>query len=230
MSLNHEIINLITQECDAIVGFADLRCLPDEARLGYGCGILIALPFTREAMRENLRGLPQRYYDEHEPMNLQFRRLKELAVQFLRSRGYEATANTPASVIDERTLRSPLPQKTVATLAGVGWIGKCAMLVTHEYGCAVRLTVVLTNAPLDCGVPITQSLCPPECNVCTDICPGKAPLGGLWELSAKRESFFDAHACQTAARARGKAMLGVEQCLCGLCASSCPFTKRGLWY
>jgi len=230
MSLNDELTALLEAEGRSIVGFADVSCLPEEARLSFGRGILIALPFTREAMLENRDGMPRRYLAEHEPMTQRLQYLKKLAVDFLKARGYKACGDTPASIVDDGTLRSPLPQKTVATLAGVGWIGKNAMLVTEEAGSALRVTVVLTNAPLACGTPVTKSRCAPGCTACADICPGKAPLGGLWEAGVDRESFFDAHACQAAARARAKELLNYKHAMCGLCVSNCPFTKRGLGY
>jgi len=230
MTLNDELTALLKAEGCSIAGFADVTCLPEEARLSLGKGILIALPFTREAMLENKNGLPRRYLGEHEPMTRRLGHLKKLTVDFLQARGYEARGDSPASVINDDTLRSPLPQKTVATLAGVGWIGKNAMLVTEEAGSAVRVTVVLTNAPLACGTPIMKSRCAPGCTACADICPGKAPLGGLWAVGVDRDHFFDAHACQAAARERAKALLDYDYAMCGLCVSNCPFTKKGLRY
>ena len=228
-NLNHEIIELLNHAGCGIIGFADLRCLPETARLHFDRGILIALPFTKEAMRENKNGAPQRYCAEHAPMTRRLNELKERTARFLIERGYEALIDTPASVIDDNTLCSLLPQKTVATLAGIGWIGKCAMLVTNEAGSALRLTVVLTNAPLDCATPITESRCG-DCTACVDVCPGKAPLGGNWDVTTNRDDFFDAHACHRAARTRAKHFFGIDESLCGLCVSNCPYTKQGLGY
>ena len=231
MSLNNDIVKLLRQEGCDIVGFADLRVLSKEARQNFDYGILIALAFTKEAMAENKNGSPQRYSDEHDPMTRKLGELKELTAEFISDRGYEVLKDTPASVVDRNILRSLLPQKTVATLAGIGWIGRCAMLVTNEVGSALRLTVLLTNAPFDCGTPITKSLCPKNCTVCVDVCPGKAPLGKLWEAGVDRDEFFNAHACQTAAHTRAKSLLGIDdESRCGLCVSNCPFTKRGLGY
>jgi epoxyqueuosine reductase QueG len=230
MGLSDEITELLKQEGCPLVGFADLRCLPEEATQGFPYGIPIALHFTKEAMIENLNGLPQRYEDEHSPMDERFAKLKQLLSDFLTERGYEALIKTPASIMDGETLRSKLPQKTVATLAGVGWIGKTAVLVTEAFGSAVRLTSVLTNAPIECGTPVTQSKCPPNCTVCADICPAKASKGRLWEAGTDRDELLDAHACRAAARARGKEKIGIETAICGLCISSCPFTKRALGY
>ena len=229
MSINHEITQLLRCHGCNLVGFADLRELPAQSRMRFDVGILIALPFTKEAMRENKNGAPQRYYAEHAPMTQRLGELKQLTVDFLESQGYEALADTPASVVDNNSLRSLLPQKTVATLAGIGWIGKCAMLVTKEFGSALRLTVVLTNAPLDCAAPVTASQCG-DCRACVDVCPGGAPLGGQWEVAADRDEFFDAHACRRVARARAKQFFGIDESLCGLCVSHCPYTKQALGY
>jgi epoxyqueuosine reductase QueG len=68
--------------------------------------------------------------------------------------------------IDSQTLSTGLPHKTTATLAGLGWIGKCALLVTERYGSAIRLTAVLTEAELPCGEPVSRS----RCGACADKC------------------------------------------------------------
>ena len=69
MSLNEEIIALSKENGCNILGFADLRSLPNEARKNFDYGIVFALPFSKEAMIENNNDLPQKYYDEHKPMN-----------------------------------------------------------------------------------------------------------------------------------------------------------------
>lgn len=226
--MNEEIIGLLNQEGCGIVGFADLRCLSKEVRQNFDTGILIGLSFSKEAMRDNKNGSMRRYYDEWKPMVPRLNELAALTARYLTGKGYKALAQVPSTVVSDGDWRSVLPYKTVATLAGIGWIGKCAMLVTKEAGSALRITVVLTNAPLECGTPITKSFCPPACAVCAGVCPGGAPLGGLWEAGVDRDAFFNAHACRAAARARAKEKLGIEETLCGLCIAHCPFTEQGL--
>lgn len=230
MSVSNDIRELLKREGCDIVGFADLRCLSCDARQNFDYGILIALSFTKEAMQENKNGSPQRYSDEHEPMTQRLDELAFLTAEFLTDKGYKAWPKISSMIAYKDYYTTALPHKTVATLAGIGWIGKNAMLVTNEVGSALRMTVVLTNAPLDCGTPVTKSKCNPNCTVCTNICPGNAPLGGLWETGVDRDSFFNARACRTAARARAKKLLNLDETRCGLCVSNCPFTKRGLGY
>ena len=230
ISLNNEIITLLKQEGCDIVGFADLRCLSKEVRQNFDNGILIALPYSKEAMKDNKNGLPQRYYEEFTLINRRLPELATMTTNFLVDKGYKALAKITPTVVQDEDYRTVLPHKTVATLSGIGWIGKCALLVNNESGSALRLTAVLTDASFDCGTPVTKSICPPDCIICADVCPGKALLGGVWEAGVDRDTFFNAHACRPAARTHAKTALGIDETLCGLCISNCPFTKRGLGY
>jgi len=231
MNLNNEIIKLLNKNGCNIFGFANLYDLSKEANLNYDYGIAIALSFSKEAMIENQNGAPQRYSGEHDPMTHKLNTLKSIVADFLMCKGYDVCVDTPAIIVDRNILRSNLPLKTLGTLSGLGWIGKNAMLVTDEVGSALRLTALLTNAPVECGEPVIKSKCSPECTICSDVCPGNAPLGGLWGVGIDRDSFFDAFACQTVARARAKDLLGIDdESRCGLCISCCPYTKRALGY
>jgi len=230
MSLNEDIIELLKKEGCGMVGFADLRGLPKEARQNFDFGIAILLPLSKDAMYENKNGSPQRYYDEYLEINRRLPELASMAADLLVKKGYKALPMPQSAVVSDEDFRTVLPHKTVATLAGMGWIGKCATLVTEEYGSAVRIVVVLTNAPLECGTPVTRSRCGSGCMICTDVCPGKAVRGVLWEAGVDRSVLYDPLSCRPAARARAKELLGIEETLCAQCISNCPFTKRGLGY
>ena len=233
MTIIAGITNLLKKENCKIFGYADLRCLPAETRNNYDYAIIIGVPYTKQAMEENKDNKPRRYYDELTAINEELPRLAILTADYLKSQGYNAHAKTAAAVRQEKTnsrFSTILPHKTVATLAGIGWIGKCATLVTKEVGSALRLVTVLTNAPLECGIPITKSKCPQDCMICVNICPGKAPKGSQWEVGVEGDGFFDPHACYNAARARAKELLEIDETICGQCISHCPVTMAGLEY
>ena len=230
MGITGEIRGFLQEQGCTIVGFANLCVLPIDVRRGHANGILLGLPYTTVAMAENRSGRPARYYAEYTAMNERLPVLAEQTAQLLASHGYKAEPNTQTTVSKAGDYRTVLPHKTVATLSGVGWIGKCATLVTKEIGAALRLNVVLTDAPVECGTPITESKCPEFCQICAKICPGGAPSGIPWKRGIDRNEFFDVHACFDAAQERARSLLQIEKTVCGLCIANCPFTREGLGY
>jgi epoxyqueuosine reductase len=230
MILNDEIQAFLNSRGCPLVGFADLRSLSEDVRQKFDCGILIGLPFSKEAMRENMNGFPERYYGELTAINRKLPELAAAVAAFLTGRGYKAFAKVSETVVYDEDWRSVLPHKTIATLSGTGWIGKNAMLVTREYGSALRIIPVLTNAPLACGTPVTESSCEDSCAVCQNVCPGHAPKVKKWHAGLDRDAFYDAHACRSAARARALEKMNIHETICGVCMSNCPYTRKALGY
>ncbi len=109
-------------------------------------------------------------------------------------------------------------------MAGIGWIGKCALLITKEYGAAIRISSVLTDAVLDAGHPVTASKCG-GCMLCADACPASAVSGKEWDIHTDRDVFFNAHACRITARELSRA-IGIDASLCGMCMYICPWTQK----
>ena len=205
------------EDCQ-IFGYANLKILPEEPRKGLDTGIIMGAPYSARGMKENLEGNPGRFKSDSkatfEPLDC----FQRSVIQFLKENGYKAS--TTYKTMDY--LAGGVTHKMVGTMAGIGWIGRCALLTTKKFGPALRLSAVLTNAPLKCGKPITKSKCPPKCNACADICPTKAIKEGLWAQGVHRDTFFDVNACKKG-RSKRKPM-------CGLCISICPYTKKGLGY
>jgi len=211
-TMNQEIIELLKQEGCDIVGFADLRILPEEARKGLDVGIIMGATYSYESMKANLEGDSTLFASSSGETGGALRRFTRTVMHYLEEKKYEAKRdNYNGSIVTD------ISDKTVGTLSGIGWIGRCALLVTEKVGPALRLAVVLTNAPLECGTPILKSQCPPDCTDCADICPTKAIKGGLWERGVHRDEFFDVNACLKGIQERRP--------MCGLCISSCPYTK-----
>ena len=145
--------------------------------------------------------------------------------EFLRARGHRALPlSATVETLDKATLATPLPHKTTARLAGLGWIGKCALLITRSHGSAVRYNTVLTDAPLPAGMPADVSECGP-CTACVDACPAGALLSRAWQPGMKREELLDALACCNDAQRRAAAF-GMDNVICGICIAACPHTKR----
>jgi epoxyqueuosine reductase QueG len=167
------------------------------------------------------------YYNEYRNKNDFLNQLADNCAELLKNKGFDALAKTQKVVVsDEKTKRTKLPHKTVATKAGLGWIGKCALLVTPEYGSAIRITSVLTNAKLEAGTPVTESQCG-ECVECKNICPAGAVTGKQWVPGINRDDFFHALDCRDKIKERGQ-QFGFPDGMCGLCFWVCPWTQKHL--
>lgn len=222
-----ELFDLLHQHGAALVGCGDLRAIEPEKRKDLPFGLSIAVAVDPRIILGLSEGPTAAYYEEYKRLNALLDQLDEMAAEFLTARGYHAFAKTRSTVeIDGSVHRTELPHKTVATRAGLGWIGNCALLVTESYGSAVRISTVLTDAPLRLSEPVNASKCG-SCTVCRDICPAGAVSGRNWALDLDRDGFYDAHACRKTARERsGKA--GIDESLCGLCILRCPWTQKYL--
>lgn len=211
----------------SLVGFADVSGLPAEARGEMESAISIAVALDVSIISEISEGPTERYYREYTRVNEFLVRLCASAVDDLKERGYDARAIDPTIRVKGsawKALATPLPHKTVATRAGLGWIGKSALLITRRYGPAVRLVTVLTDAELRAGTPVDDSHCG-DCTKCVDRCPAKAIAGKNWAKGLERESIYDAHACRAEATiAAGR--IGAPATICGICINACPWTQK----
>ncbi|MDD4096146.1 MAG: GNAT family N-acetyltransferase [Oscillospiraceae bacterium] len=206
---------------------ADLSALPREQRSDLPRGISISVAVDLSIVNRLAVGVSPEYVAEYDRLNVLLDRLAETAAERLRAAGYRAIAlsreNTPRDRTKHTTL---LPHKTVATRAGLGWIGKNALLVTLERGAAIRLTSVLTDAPLPIAEPINESQCG-DCDICLRNCPGGAILGPNWSIEKRRDDFFNVLACRKACIQRTwKTKPG--RSLCGLCITVCPHTRKAI--
>lgn len=210
----------------AFVGVGDLREFPAEARHGYPYGIALGVTLDPAIVAQLRTGPTKAYEAEYNRLNALLKVLAESGAEFLRQQGFEALAAPPTAQVNQSSLSTNFPHKTVATRAGLGWIGKCDLFVTKEFGSAIRLTKIFTNAELPVGTPINETLCG-NCQVCVDACPAHAPTGRNWHAGMAREEMYDVHACyrQTELWMEER---GINNHICGICIAVCPYTQQYL--
>lgn len=228
-SVLEQLTQTLTARGAAIVACADLATLPADVRGDLPRGVCIGVPLRPEIVAEIGKGPTIQYAAEYDRVNALLNELCKACAEFLLEAGYRAVAikaTVSNDELDLETLSTSLPHKTVARLAGVGWIGKCALLITRQFGSAVRYSTVLTDAPLPAGVPADVSECG-QCNVCVTICPADAASGITWQPGMAREEFFNAHACCQAAAEQSK-KIGFDGTICGRCIAACPHTREYL--
>ena len=207
-----------------LVGFADVRNVPAMAG-GLPRAVSIAAALDPVVIRGISDGPTREYFAEYKRVNDLLAGLCERAAEILTKLGKQARAVEPTTAhFDERTLSMPVQHKTIATRAGLGWIGKSALLITKQYGPAVRLSSVLTNAEFTTGDPVDASGCG-DCHCCVDRCPAGAIVGSHWTAGMPRESLCDVFACCDTARSLAGRQ-GIDATICGICINACPWTQK----
>lgn len=226
--LTREINGILRSSGADLSGVGDLTGLPAAVRYGLPTGICVAVKFPKEVI-QGISELPtQEYCNWYHRLNERLDRIVTTGAEHLTRMGYHAVAQTRAQVGDwGANFKTLLPHKTVATRAGIGWIGKSALLVTKAYGSMIRLSSILTDAPLTAAEPVDHSECG-SCMVCTKACPAGAISGRAWEVSLYRDAFFSPEKCCETARKRSAEGFGIEMSICGKCIEACPHTQKYL--
>ncbi|MDH5483173.1 MAG: 4Fe-4S binding protein [Candidatus Bathyarchaeota archaeon] len=201
-----------------IVGFADLEgVLPKRVEpLKIGVSIIVRLS---DVIIDEIRNGPTPTYAHHYRTVNQL--LDSMAIKssnLIQSWGYKALPIPASQKVNDKKLEGLISHKMVATRAGLGWIGKNALLITPQYGPRVRLVSVLTDAPLRTSQPISESKCG-KCLLCVKVCPVRALKGRNWTSNVQRDNLIDVNLCHTVTK-HNKKILG--EAICGVCVSVCP--------
>ena len=226
-NLKNEIFELLKESGAELMGVADLSDVP-ESHYPETTGICYMIPMPRHIINDLLKAPTAEYHQMYLDYNQKLNEMGEKVAVLLQENGYNAIANTTDRVVwNKEDHTTPLPHKTVATKAGLGWIGKSCILVTKEFGGAFRMSVVLTDAPLPADNPITESQCG-GCRKCVDACPAQCLKNVNWKAGMAREEIADIFACDTTMRKNMMALHGYEMTICGKCFAVCPYTQRYL--
>lgn len=148
------------------------------------------------------------FYNAHsETVNIDLTQTGYRIARFLTNQGYPSI-NVGQDLTDYRTITGAFSFKYAAENAGLGVIGKNGLLLTPSYGPRVRLSAVLTEAPLAEDSILAQDLCR-DCDVCHKVCPS----GALKAPSEDGKANYDRFVCCSFYTANDG---------CGLCMSKCP--------
>ena len=209
----NELISELNTRGSNIVKIVDISMLSENENRGYSVAILIGIVLSPSYIfrlsKENI--IDHSEFGEKEHLTHE---LAERTADFIIEKGYKAFAlsdrNLTHGFFDKTAKTSSLPHKKIAILSGLGWIGKNNLLVTEEYGSALCMCTVLTNAPLPTE---NRSIIMPkcgECTVCKDICPAGVIHGTTWEIGMNRDLIVDVYHC--------------DGCL--KCLANCTWTQK----
>ncbi|MFL0246536.1 tRNA epoxyqueuosine(34) reductase QueG [Candidatus Clostridium stratigraminis] len=115
---------------------------------------------------------------------------------------------------------NPLPERYIAYLSGIGFIGKNNMLITEKYGSFVFLGEIITDIKLNPDKPKEQKC--EACTLCLNACPTKSinkvksiPNTCLSYITQKKD-IDDSYFNKLEGRIFG----------CDSCQNACPFNNR----
>jgi len=220
-------------ETEFIFGFADLNELISSRFNGYKYGISIGRKLDDRIIDRIIDGPTIEYYKYYKQVNRELAAITSGIMSELSEHGIECLPIEPTvSHAEEKykdylkTLSVDLSHKLVATRAGLGWIGKTDLFVSTRFGPRLRLvSILLKERPGKTGTPVEKSRCG-KCSICVDKCPAAAATGALWNISVRRDDFFNAHKCRDMCAELALKRLNVDERICGLCVAVCPTGKR----
>ena len=223
ISLQEQLQLEIEKQGADFVHFVDISKLAKKQNRGYPHAVLIGVLLTKGYL-EKVSG-KQDYVgemiqnkqieeDEFHLAELKTDRVADHIANYITMAGFDACSQSEDNLAKTghykfTTKTTPLPHKTIAGLAGLGWIGKHNLLVSPQFGSAINMCTVLTNAPLK---TILKEPIEPQCgncHVCVDVCEEKALKGKTWEQGLPREELIDVFLCTT----------------CIKCLVFCPWTQ-----
>ncbi len=219
-----ELLNEIKKQKVDFVRFVDISHLTTEQNKGYPTAILIGITLSKEYLRkvastpdyvEQMKVNRTIKDDEFHLTEIKTDKIADHLENYLGFRGFKAYSQSEDNILktgyyDKEKKTTPLPHKTIAGLAGLGWIGKHNLLVTNEYGSAISMCSVLTNAPLESKRQEPLNPRCGNCNVCKEVCKANAIKGKIWNCGIAREKIVDVFLCTT----------------CFQCVVQCPWTQK----
>ena len=188
---------------------------------GYKSCLIFAVPLNPGLVRSN-RAKPTNDF------LIEFNRANRLIHQIERSicDGLLTSGILALSLRDFAQARKAIvPLKRLALKAGIGWMGKSTLIVTAEYGPAIRLG----------GVAIAQELVPDRetresrcgtCLICSSSCPGGCIRGVEWNEALEPKDLLDIERCKETNGRLTEDALGIEATMCSTCMSVCKYISR----
>lgn len=143
----------------------------------------------------------------------------DIFIDFLNANGINNYIPNPVQK-DEIDLLAELSFKYHATKAGLGFIGKNDLFISHKYGARVRITAVVIDKTLPYYKGEAKSKCS-NCTDCVKACPYDCLHDKLWHENIKRDEIINYKKCNDIR----KRLLASRKHECGYCLLACPYAR-----
>jgi len=196
------------------VSYVDISHFANKQNRHFPRAILVGKVLSPEYI-QLISGSNQIGEDEFHVTESKTDQLADYISEYLSIKGYSAYSQSENNLLstgyyNESTKSSTLPHKTIAGLAGLGWIGKHNLLISPDFGSAFSMCSVLTDAPLKTVLHTPVSPECGDCTICKDICPVNAIKGTPWKMGVLRDELLDVFRCTS----------------CLKCLALCPWTQK----
>jgi len=217
MTLNDKILSLAKDIGATDIGFSDVEGLND---FGYKYAVSIFVRLLDGVVEQIEGGPTYEYYSHYKSVNTLINELTLRVATLIELEGYKAlTVSSSQSVGEREGYRGAFPHKTAATRSGKGYIGKSGLFIHESFGPRLRIGTILTDAPLEVGIPKEDSDCK-NCSLCVKACPASALKGENWFAGMDRNDLYDPRACSEFMK-NHFSHIG-NGFVCGVCMKVCP--------
>jgi epoxyqueuosine reductase len=173
----------------------------------------IVLAFAHDY--ENLKTAP--HDDAYIEVMTQYARAaktSKLIANWIRQKGWHADPKMGPNTED--VLMIP-----AAIAAGIGHLGKHGSLINKKLGSNFRLSMVLTDLPINIDVPEdfgSEEFCE-NCQICVNACPPDAISNAKQLVRGDKKWYVDFDKCIP---------YFVDNLVCGICLAVCPWSRPGI--
>lgn len=150
--------------------------------------------------------------DYHKLVRKRLTQLGKRLEEAVGSQGYRAFVDS-----------APVLERALANKAGIGWVGKNAMIINPKAGSYYFLGELFTDIPLPIDPPFTKDHCG-SCNSCIKACPTQAFVGDKI-LDARRCISYLTIELKGAIPEELRKPMGNRVFGCDDCQLACPFNK-----
>jgi len=219
-----ELFKKIREQGADFILAADISRLPDEQNKGFPGAILFGIVLSKEYLRtvaadpeyvEKMKINNTINDDEFHLAEIKTDSIADYTESFIISSGFHAYSQSEENILktgfyDKERNSTPLPHKTIAGYAGMGWIGKHNLLITPGYGSAISMCSVLTDVPLKSVFNEPEPSQCGNCDICVESCSVNAIKGNSWRDGISRDEIVDVFLCNS----------------CLQCMVQCPWTQK----
>lgn len=145
-----ELTEVVESNGACACGFADVAdCLPEDLPQNLIYAVSFAYKLSGAVIKTITDKPSIMYFQHYRAVNAKLDSIALEVCRFIENKGYDAFPIAASQSRPDKKYEGVFPHKTAAVRAGLGFIGKNALLISPQYGPGIRLATVLTDMPFE---------------------------------------------------------------------------------